>query len=156
MDFKQAVITCVKDKYCNFTGRAPRSEYWWFILFSLIAGVAVTIIGSLISPEVLTGLSALLWLGLLLPSLGATARRLHDSDHSGWWQLLFLVPFGGIVILIFCLIPGTPGTNRFGPNPLGDSGQGGGGYAGGGETLGYDRPPQGAGGRASERFSLDK
>jgi len=86
MGIQQAFVTCLK-KYADFSGRATRPEYWWFVLCEvLILGIA-----SLIS-DTLPGLFAL---ALVLPALAVGARRLHDTGRSGWWLLLMLVPFMG-------------------------------------------------------------
>ena len=81
MDFVSAVKSCFA-QYAGFSGRAPRSEFWWFALFQL----GVLVIATMIS-QVLYGIAAL---ALLLPALAVGARRLHDIGRSGWWQLLSL------------------------------------------------------------------
>ena len=103
--------------YANFNGRARRSEYWWFfVIVNVVVGV-LTLAGGAILPA-LAGVGGLVALALLLPALAVTVRRLHDTDRSGWWILLGLVPFGGIVLLVFFFLPGTSGPNRFGPESL--------------------------------------
>lgn len=106
MGIQQAFVTCLK-KYADFSGRATRSEYWWFVLCEvLILGIA-----SLIS-DTLPGLFAL---ALVLPALAVGARRLHDTGRSGWWMLLMLVPFiGGLFLLYWAVLPSQPGANAFG------------------------------------------
>ncbi len=118
MDFQTAVRTCL-NKYTDFQGRAQRSEYWWFALFSLLVQLACTIVDSVLGSEI--GIVALLaMLALFLPSLAVTIRRLHDQDRSGWWVLLILIPFiGSLVLLIMLIFKGTEGPNRFGQDPLG-------------------------------------
>ncbi|MBT2210337.1 DUF805 domain-containing protein [Actinomadura sp. NEAU-AAG7] len=97
----------------DWSGRASRSEYWWFYLFSMvILAVAYTLaftVASLFTP--------LIWILLsLVPSLGVSVRRLHDTDRSGWWLLLALVPYiGAFVVLVFTCLPSTPGHNGYGP-----------------------------------------
>jgi uncharacterized membrane protein YhaH (DUF805 family) len=135
-------------KYAEFEGRARRSEYWLFVLlkilvilgffafFLVVGGVAaVTGAGSdgagpTSALAIVSGLVVLLFfavmLGLFIPGLAVTIRRLHDSDKSGWWLLLGIVPFGGFVVLIFTCLDGTPGPNRFGPDPKGREGYGNG------------------------------
>jgi uncharacterized membrane protein YhaH (DUF805 family) len=112
-------------KYADFTGRARRSEYWLFWLFCLILEVAalavVGVMGGDPSPTNL-GLGGLLLcaivLGLFVPSLAVTFRRLHDTDRSAWWILIAFLPLiGGLVLFVFTVLDGTPGTNRFGPDP---------------------------------------
>src|SRR5262245_56169283 len=92
MPIVNAVKACFA-KYADFDGRATRDEYWWFFL-AVLLGSAVT---SLISPRVY----ALFLLLNLLPLVAAGSRRLHDTNRSGWWQLLSLVPFGIILVVVF-------------------------------------------------------
>ena len=151
-------VTSVFRNYINFSGRARRSELWWFVLFSLISQAIlnfVPVLGSIYS------------LALLLPSLAVMARRLHDTNRTAWWMLLYLIPVlafivlviivlvllgtnafdpwqandvewgvmgflfliwvlvsiaAGIVLLVFWILPGTVGPNRYGPDPLQPSG----------------------------------
>lgn len=112
-------------QYATFSGRAQRSEYWFFGLFYLIAFIVLAIIDSItgtLSPEMGMGLlSGLFALGLLLPSLAVTVRRLHDTSRSGWWLLIAFVPLiGGIVLIVFMAMDSTPGENAYGPNPKGE------------------------------------
>ena len=114
----------VLKQYAVFKGRARRKEYWFFILFNLIASVVLTVIDfmtGLLDAELGIGLlSGLYSLAVLIPSLAVTVRRLHDTDRSGWWLLLGLVPLlGAIVLLVFMLLDGTPGDNRHGASPKG-------------------------------------
>jgi uncharacterized membrane protein YhaH (DUF805 family) len=109
-------------KYAVFSGRARRKEYWLFYLFNIIftLGLAIldVLLGSFDRASGIGVLSGLYSLGVLIPNLAVTVRRLHDTDHSGWWLLILLVPFvGGIVLLIFMLIDSMPGDNQYGPNP---------------------------------------
>ena len=98
--------------YVNFNGRATRTQYWMFMLFNIIAQIILAVV-TLVLPF-LSFLGTVYSLGVLLPSLAIGARRLHDTDRSAWWLLLLLVPFvGAIVLLIFYVLPGTPGVNRF-------------------------------------------
>ncbi|WP_201832419.1 DUF805 domain-containing protein [Microvirga zambiensis] len=117
MDFGQAVKTCL-NKYATFSGRAQRSEYWYFFLFT----AAVNIVASVLDAAVFGDTPVfylIATLALILPSVAAGIRRLHDTDKSGWWLLISLVPVIGIIVLIvfFCQ-RGTVGANRFGPDPL--------------------------------------
>lgn len=98
--------------YINFKDRATRTQFWMFVLFNFIAGVVLRSIG-LIMP-LFAFLCPVYNLVVLLPVLAITARRLHDTDRSAWWVLLCLIPFvEGIIVLILCALPGTPGPNRF-------------------------------------------
>lgn len=106
---------CVKDKYLDLSGRAGRAEYWWYQLAYLLLFVAMIIIEIILQVNYLT---LLMGLGLLLPTLGVTVRRLHDTGKSGWWLLIELVPVAGlIVLLVFTLTEGDRGTNRYGAAP---------------------------------------
>jgi uncharacterized membrane protein YhaH (DUF805 family) len=115
----------VLKKYCVFQGRARRKEYWMFTLFSVLIYIALMIIEGILGMggEGLGVLSILYSLAVLLPSLGVSVRRLHDTGRSGWWLLISLVPLiGGIVLLVFLVLDSQPGANQHGPNPKeGDS-----------------------------------
>jgi uncharacterized membrane protein YhaH (DUF805 family) len=115
MSFPDAVRSGLQN-YVNFSGRARRSEYWWFVLFYVIVLVVARILDGVI------GMSPLLYtvaaLALLLPSLGLAVRRLHDTNRSGWWILLGLIPIiGSIILIVFMVGEGTPGDNQYGPSP---------------------------------------
>ena len=106
----------VLKKYVTFSGRARRTEYWMFTLFNLIAAVILMAIdGALGSAPILY---SIYMLAVLLPSLAVTIRRLHDTDRSGWWLLLVLIPLvGPIAMLVFMCLEGTRDENRFGADP---------------------------------------
>ena len=162
-------------RYAEFSGRSRRQEFWMFmlgtfLLYFVLMIVAMTIgfgalgmaatgganamaggmVGLFASMGLMTVVIGVLWLGLLIPTLAVSVRRLHDSDRSGWWLLLYFAPYlfstvfkvmavsansgtlvmlagllslvgliGAIVLLVFYCLPGTPGPNRFGPDPLG-------------------------------------
>lgn len=110
MDFKQAVIRCLRDKYVDFNGRAGRPEFWWFALFTLGVGLAFSLVG-------LDMIGALANLALLLPSLAVGARRLHDMGKSGWFQLVWLIPFIGWAIMIYWLVQPSAAANEYGEGP---------------------------------------
>ena len=107
-------VRSVLTQYAVFTGRARRSEYWWFALAYVIAYVVAAVVDAVIGFPILTLAVAL---GLLVPSIAVSVRRLHDTDRSGWWLLLNLVPLGGIVVLVFSCLDSQPGRNRYGPSP---------------------------------------
>lgn len=94
MTFQESIKTCFQ-KYVDFTGRARRSEYWWFVLFIVVGNLVL----SYISPTA----GSLFALATLLPSLAAAARRLHDTGRSAWWLLISLVPLVGAIVLIVFL-----------------------------------------------------
>lgn len=121
MPFGDAVRTCFK-KYADFSGRASRAEYWWFFLFCVLVyfGLAI-LVGSMASPTgdgAAQGVALLLLatvLGLVIPQLAAAVRRLHDTDKSGWWYLIALVPYlGGIVLIVLLAQRGNPVANQYG------------------------------------------
>lgn len=119
MNFIDAVKSSLQ-KYATFSGRASRSEYWFFCLFCLVASITSDILDSaLFGPKETGVFGLLLVLGFLVPSIAVSARRLHDIDKSGWWQLINLIPIvGWIICIVWAATPGTSGDNRFGPDPL--------------------------------------
>ena len=128
MDFTTAVRTCLQ-KYVTFSGRAQRSEFWYFVLFNFLVGIALGILDGVLfgwasdNPELLNGLFSL---AMFLPSISVAVRRLHDTDRSGWWWWIILIPLiGWISLIVWYATKGSDGPNRFGPDPL-DSGHGGG------------------------------
>lgn len=106
MTFGESIGTCLK-KYATVEGRASRSEYWWFFLFSVLVQVAGQIVGG----DVVAGLVALV---LLLPGVGASARRLHDMGRNAWWLLLGLIPLIGALVLIYWLVQPSDASNQYG------------------------------------------
>jgi len=114
-------------KFADFTGRAPRAEYWWFYL-AVIIGYFITMIldsvlglGGTLGPYGI--LTCLFALAMIVPSIAAGARRLHDIGKSGWWQLICLVPLiGAIILIVFYATEGEAGDNQYGPNPYGGAG----------------------------------
>ena len=94
-------------------------EYWMFTLFSVIIAFVLGFIGAIVAPENNSNLPGNLYsLGILLPTLAVAARRLHDTDKSGWWQLLWFIPIvGWIVLLVFLVRDSDEGDNQYGPNP---------------------------------------
>jgi len=106
----------VLKKYAVFSGRARRKEFWMFLLFNIIIAIVLGIIEGIIGSPGIIGM--LYSLAVLIPSIAVSVRRLHDTDRTGWWVLIGLVPFiGFIVLLIFMVFDGTPGENQYGPSP---------------------------------------
>lgn len=105
-------------KYAVFSGRAQRTEFWMFCLFNIIIAIGLGIVeGILGSPAILSSLYSL---AVLIPGIAVTVRRLHDTDRTGWWVLIGLIPMiGALVLLVFAVLDSNPGENRFGPNPKG-------------------------------------
>lgn len=141
MTFQEAVRACLS-KYATFSGRASRSEYWWFYLFMSLLYVGLAIVITAIvayvillldqgraSPKTvyvmmhgLTFLPLPLYLGLACPFLAAHVRRLHDVGRSGWWLLIFFIPFVGLLLLLYWSAqPSEPRANAYGEVPIGAS-----------------------------------
>ena len=139
MGFKEAIRTCIKEKYITFSGRASRSEYWYFMLFSFILMIAFLALALLLggissvqTGEMPTGLilvlvvGAVTYLALFLPMIAVVVRRFHDRNLSGWWYLAGVVagvvPYVGILasiaVFVITVLKGTSGDNKFGPDPL--------------------------------------
>ena len=120
-------------RYADFSGRSPRAEYWWFVLLQTVLiwvplvfmlfgsiGAAEAGMGEAAAPALGGGflLIGLAFLALFIPNLAVQVRRLHDQDKSGWFILLFFIPYiGGIVALVFMCIAGTKGSNQYGADP---------------------------------------
>lgn len=119
MTFLEAVKSCFS-RYATFSGRSRRAEYWWFSLFVIVVSIALTGLDIAIQGlDYSVGIADLWSLATLLPGLAVGARRLHDIDRSGWWQLLLLIPLiGWIVLIVWLATPGQAGENRFGTDPL--------------------------------------
>ncbi len=108
-------VRSVLSQYANFTGRARRSEFWWFYLANFLASIVASIIDQIIGVPLFQVVVAL---GLLIPGLAVGARRLHDIGKSGWWQLIALVPLVGIILLIvWWATDSDPAPNQHGPSP---------------------------------------
>ncbi len=106
----------VLKKYAIFSGRAQRAEYWYFCLFNIIISIALGFIDGVLGTPGILGL--IYSLGVLLPAIAVTVRRLHDTSRSGWWILIGLVPIIGlIVILVFMVQDSKEGENQYGSNP---------------------------------------
>lgn len=129
MTFSKSITTCFK-KYITISGRASRSEYWWFALFAVVTNIGVIIIEMSINGIDFTRtnnlqimvdypVSTVVGTILFLPNWTSLIRRLHDTGRSGMWILLYFLPFIGFLILIFMLIlRGTHGANIYGSDPL--------------------------------------
>ncbi|MFL6796857.1 MAG: DUF805 domain-containing protein [Xanthobacteraceae bacterium] len=119
MTFGEAISSGFQN-YVNFTGRASRSAFWYWFLFAVLLSIAASIIDQVaFSHSDITPISSLVGLALLLPGIAVTVRRLHDTDRSGWWVLLWFIPIiGWIILIIWYCARGTLGPNRFGPDPL--------------------------------------
>ena len=105
MTFVESIKTCFS-KYADFNGRASRSEFWWWVLFVFLVSAATSIISNVVS--------GLFSLGVLLPNIAVAARRLHDTDRSGWLQLVALIPLIGWILMIYWCVQEGKDPNRFG------------------------------------------
>lgn len=105
MGFLESIKTCF-GKYATFSGRARRSEFWWFALLNFILGCipVINIIWALV---------------VFIPTIAVGVRRLHDTGRSGWWYLLCLIPIANLVLIYFFICDSQAGANEHGENPKG-------------------------------------
>jgi uncharacterized membrane protein YhaH (DUF805 family) len=101
-------------KYATFSGRSSRSAYWYWVLFYVLVVIGASILDAVVGTPVFTLLT---WLGFIIPNLAVLVRRLHDTDRTGWWVLIGLIPLiGAIVLIVFaCIDSGPP--NKYGQGP---------------------------------------
>ena len=122
MDFWQAIVSGFKN-YVVFGGRSSRSEYWDWVLALWIGGIITAIIdyaafGTGFGAIDYGPVNSIFSVATILPTLAVGIRRLHDIDRTGWWMLILLTLIGTLVLLYWACLRGTPGANRFGPDPL--------------------------------------
>ncbi len=111
MNFVQSIQTCYK-KFFDFSGRASKSEYWWFQLYTIIIyGMQFVFQGDLVL------VFSILVIANIIPLYAAGVRRLHDTDKSGWFVLISVIPIIGLFIIFLLMGDGSKGKNRFGPKP---------------------------------------
>lgn len=115
MEIKDWFLKVVRDNYANFNGRARRKEYWMFVLANLLIGVVFGILGQIAS--LFSYISGLISLVLLIPGIAVAVRRLHDTNKSGWFLLLALIPFVNLYLIYLLVIEGDKGPNQYGPDP---------------------------------------
>ncbi|AKU14803.1 DUF805 domain-containing protein [Luteipulveratus mongoliensis] len=117
MDYYTSVIK----RYVDFSGRARRKEFWMYTLINWIISIVLSIVDKIIGTDFGNGgglLAGLYALAVFLPSLGVAVRRLHDTNRSGWWVLIGLIPvIGFIVLILFWIKEGDPHPNEHGPDP---------------------------------------
>ena len=117
LTFREALVKVLSNNYCNFSGRASRSEFWWFTLFTSILGCICNLF-DFYSTTLGYALASGVSLALLLPCLGLSWRRMHDIGKRGGWIFINLIPaIGWIIFLILCAQASQPGPNRFGEEP---------------------------------------
>jgi uncharacterized membrane protein YhaH (DUF805 family) len=136
----------ITKRYAQFSGRARRKEFWMYFLFWFIVLVVAGILDKVLGldygdPDAKFGrtgwISTILFLAMAIPSIAVSVRRMHDKDRTGWWVLIWLIPcIGWIWFIIWQAQDGTPGDNRFGPDPKAAE-RGGFGAPGGAEPGGY-------------------
>ena len=117
----------VLKQYADFSGRARRKEYWYFILINFLINMGIAFVSGLIggmsqdpSMTLAMVMLTLYNLAVFIPSTAVGVRRLHDTNRSGWWLLISMIPLvGAIVLIIFFVEDSQPGPNEYGPNPKG-------------------------------------
>jgi uncharacterized membrane protein YhaH (DUF805 family) len=116
MSFTDAIRTCLMIKYADFSGRARRSEYWYFWLLNVPGNCAMFFLAEAVN---LSFIGYLISFALVVPGLSVGVRRLHDTGRSGWWMLLLvLMPLiGVIVLLVFFAMDTSPAGDKYGPSP---------------------------------------
>ena len=112
MTFGQAVGSCFSN-YVNFSGRAPRSEYWYWVLFAVIGGLLTGFIDGMMGNAEVMLINGIFNLAVLLPGLAVAVRRLHDINKSGWWLLLYITVIGGLVVLYWHVQPSVEEDNQY-------------------------------------------
>lgn len=120
MQFHEAIRSGFRN-YVTFSGRAARSEYWYWVLFALLVAAVSAILDAALFPWSdydTAPIGSVTSLILFLPGLAVSARRLHDIDRTAWWLLLVLTVVGALLLIVWACFEGTRGPNRFGPDPL--------------------------------------
>lgn len=119
-NFVEIALFEIIKKYAKFEGRANRPQYWYFVLTEFLAFFILELLCVIPFVNIIAFLALLvLGLGLIVPGIAVSVRRLHDTNRSGWWLLLCFVPFvGSIVILVFMCLEGTKGANKYGDEPV--------------------------------------
>lgn len=115
MEYVMSAIT----NWADFSGRARRSEYWYFTAAVIVVSFVIGILAAVIGDTLGAILAGLFGLAIIVPGISVAIRRLHDTGKSGWFLLLGFIPFGGFVLLFFYLQDSAPGSNEWGPNPKG-------------------------------------
>jgi uncharacterized membrane protein YhaH (DUF805 family) len=118
MNFPQAIASGFRN-YVTFSGRASRSEYWYWVLFTIIGGIATLILDhAAFADSDYLPLNSIFNLVCFLPSLAVAVRRLHDIGRTGWWLLISLTIIGIIVLIVWACQKSDPGPNAYGPEPV--------------------------------------
>ena len=117
MNFFQSIETCLK-KYFYFSGRASRSEFWYFFLFIVLGGIFTTGLDAIFQLEESSSINSWFALLTLIPSFSVQCRRLHDINRSGWWILIWLTVIGIFLLIYWHIKKGVPKKNKYGEIPL--------------------------------------
>ena len=119
-NFVEIALFEIIKKYAKFEGRANRPQYWYFVLTQFLAFFILELLCVIPFVNIIAFLALLvLGLGLIVPGIAVSVRRLHDTNKSGWWLLLCFVPFvGAIVLLVWMCSEGTKGANKYGDEPV--------------------------------------
>lgn len=121
MNFGEAIVSGLQN-YFKISGRASRSEFWYFVLFCVLASIATMILDFFLfrslAAQGLGPTNTIADLILLVPGIAVSVRRLHDIDRTGWWYLIAFTIVGGILLFVWAVQKGTAGRNRFGEDPL--------------------------------------
>lgn len=118
MSFADAIKSCFS-QYVGFAGRARRSEFWYFYLFTIIVSIIASVLQRAVSNSSSGVITGIVGLALILPSLAVGVRRLHDTGRSGWWILIGLIPVIGTIVLIVFYVQDSHSDNQYGPSPKG-------------------------------------
>lgn len=121
MTFPDSINMCLFKKYADFSGRASRSEYWWFVLFNILGSFALMVVSGAIG-YIFGGISAVFSaigtfiysLAVIIPSIAVMVRRLHDTGRSGWWFFIFFAPFVGYIVLLVLMCLESDDENEYG------------------------------------------
>jgi uncharacterized membrane protein YhaH (DUF805 family) len=116
MSFVDA-IKSVFTQYVGFSGRARRSEFWYFYLFTILLSIVASIVQRAMTNSTNGIVTTIIGLAIILPYLAVAVRRLHDTSRSGWWLLIGLIPVVGTIILIVFWVQDSHGDNQYGPSP---------------------------------------
>ena len=118
MSFVDAIKSCFS-QYVGFAGRARRSEFWYFHLFTFLVGIVASLLQRAVSDSSSGVITGIVSLALILPSLAVGVRRLHDTSRTGWWILIGLIPIIGTIVLIVFYVQDSHADNAYGPSPKG-------------------------------------
>ncbi len=120
LTFTEAVNLTLTDNYCNFEGRASRSEFWWWTLFCIALMAVESMAMEMLGHQTGTLVAWIINIGMVLPTVSLLVRRLHDIGRSGWWSVLGLVPIAGLILIYWLTLPSRGAINPYGVAPFCD------------------------------------